>query len=125
MTGHTTARSLGRLGLAAAAALAAVSLTACGPAFDNTVFDKAFHDSCVGSASANNPAATAEAYCTCVMTQLDKVPVEQRKALTPTSQPVTDAETMCSAQVQGSAPAATNDTGAAPAATPPPSNSGM
>ena len=95
---------------------AAASLTACGPPDYNalgTVFDKSMHDGCVSTASKNNPAALAEAYCSCVVTQLDLVPPQQRIGLNASSPQVTTAMTTCNAQVQ-TAPA-TNDTTVPPA----------
>jgi hypothetical protein len=108
--------------LTIAGVFAAASLCACGAPDYNAMgvaYDKNVHDSCVSTASKSNPAAMAETYCSCVVTQLDKLPVQQRLALSPTSQQVTDAAATCNAQVAGP-PAATNDT-AAPA----PSNAGM
>jgi hypothetical protein len=92
---HTrTAKSIG---LASAAALAALSLAACGSgggnaaansagsAFDASFtasFDKSTHDSCVSSASQHGATAdVAEKYCTCVVTELDKLSVQDRMAL--------------------------------------------
>ena len=96
-------------------------MAGCGPAFDNAMgaaYDKKVHDDCVTTASTNNPAALAEAYCSCVVVQLDKLTVQQRMALTPTSPEIHDAAATCNAQVQATAP--TNDVSA-----PPPSNAGM
>jgi len=82
--------------MAIAAGLAALSLTACGPSggnatnsfsgsFDasfNASFDKSTHDSCVTSASQHGAAAdVAEKYCTCVVTELDKLSVSDKMAL--------------------------------------------
>ena len=113
MNVHSTA---GRFALAIAAALAAAaSLTACGPPDYNalgTVFDKSMHDGCVSTASKNNPAALAEAYCSCVVTQLDQVPPQTRIGLNASSPQVTNAMSTCNEQVQASP--ATNDTAAPP-----------
>ena len=113
MNVNSTAR---RLALATVAALAAAaSLTACGPPDYNalgTVFDKSMHDGCVSTASKNNPAPLAEAYCSCVVTQLDQVPPQQRVGLNASSPQVTNAMSTCNAQVQASPP--TNDMTAPP-----------
>jgi|HubBroStandDraft_1064217.scaffolds.fasta_scaffold1188525_2 hypothetical protein len=77
-----TAKSLAG---AIAAALAIFGLTACGQAFDksfNAAFDKKTHDSCVTSATQRGAAAdVAEKYCTCVVTELDKLSVPDKMSL--------------------------------------------
>jgi hypothetical protein len=80
MRRHT--RTATSFGLALGAALAALSLTACGGQSDaafNTQFDKSTHDSCVSTATTNgHPADVAEKYCTCVV---DKLSVADKMAL--------------------------------------------
>ncbi|HEX3917993.1 MAG TPA: hypothetical protein VHW60_11705 [Caulobacteraceae bacterium] len=120
----------GRVGLAVAAMLTAGWLAGCGKMDDNALsatFDKSMHDSCVSTATGKGaPAAAAEAYCSCVVTQLDAVPISQRMTLSPTSDKITSAENVCNAQVSGSGtpPAATNDTTVVPPAPAPATNSG-
>jgi hypothetical protein len=83
MRRHT--RTATSLGLALGAALAGLSLAACGGQSDtqfNTQFDKSTHDSCVSTATGNgHPADVAEKYCTCVVGQLDKLSVADKMAL--------------------------------------------
>jgi hypothetical protein len=82
--------------LAAAATAGLLCQAACGPSggnstnalgasFDtsfNASFDKSTHDSCVTSASEHGAAAdVAEKYCTCVVTELDKLSVQDKLAL--------------------------------------------
>jgi hypothetical protein len=129
MDNQLGALRLGRVGLAVAATLAAGWLAGCGKIDDNALsatFDKSMHDSCVSTATGKGaPAAAAEAYCSCVVTQLDAVPISQRMTLSPTSDKITSAENVCNAQVAGtSTPAASNDTTAVPAAPAPATNSG-
>ena len=67
---------------------------------NGAVFDKGVHDSCVTSAVAKGAMpAKAEAYCTCVVGELDQVPVSGRVRLTPQSDAVTHAEAVCNARI--------------------------
>jgi hypothetical protein len=121
MFGRLSVAKAARIGLMAGGALALAGLGACGAQFDNSMsasFDKSMHDSCVSTATGQGaPAATAEQYCSCVVTQLDKVPIQQRVSLSPTSQPVSDAMTTCKTQVAGAmAPTAPTNDAAGPAA---------
>jgi hypothetical protein len=68
---------------------------------DGAVFDKNLHDSCFSTASAKGGPAAAETYCSCIVVQLDQVPVQQRIALSATSDEVTHAESYCNAQASG------------------------
>src|SRR5579863_7070345 len=99
----STVRSLaGRVGLLAAAAVGAMSLASCGPPdlnAMNTAYDTTLKNGCVTEASKTNPAATADAYCSCVTAQLDQIPIQQRIKFTPASNEVTAAMTTCQASV--------------------------
>jgi hypothetical protein len=104
-----------RAAVIGASTAALLGLAACGqPAFDNsfnTSFDKTTHDSCVPSAVKHGAsAADAETYCSCVVTQLDKLTVQQKMALNANSPELQQAATTCNAQ----SPAA--NAAAAPAA---------
>jgi len=78
-------RTVTSFGATVAAVLACLSLSGCGPAFDksfNASFDKKTHDSCITTATQRGAAAdVAEAYCTCVVTQLDKLSVADKMSL--------------------------------------------
>jgi hypothetical protein len=130
MDNHFSGLRAGRVGLAVVATLAAGWLAGCGKIDDNALsatFDKSMHDSCVSTASAKPgvQVSAAEAYCSCVVTQLDAIPIAQRMTLSPTSDKITSAENVCNAQVAGTAtPAASNDTTTPPAMPAPATNSG-
>jgi hypothetical protein len=65
----------------------------------NAGLDRSLHDSCVSAATEHGaPADAAERYCTCVVRELDKLSVAQRKALTPSSPKVTAAARLCQAK---------------------------
>src|SRR5262249_6794697 len=81
-----------------ALAAAALGLAACGQGGDSNAFkasfDKGFnesfnrsvHDSCVTTASSGGASASVvETYCSCLVTELDKVPIDQRMKLNPSS----------------------------------------
>jgi hypothetical protein len=95
-------RGISRFWAAAALSLA-LALAACGkpgdPAYDNAfnaAFDKTTHDTCVPSAEAHGAAAeTAEAYCTCVVKQLDDLPVAQKEKLNGSSPELAQAAAAC------------------------------
>jgi hypothetical protein len=122
-----------RAALIGASTVALIGLAACGqPAFDNsfnTSFDKTTHDSCVPSAVQHGAsAADAETYCTCVVTQLNKLTVQQKMALNANSPELQQAATTCNAQTStpaanaAAAPGADNDApmgGATPPASAP------
>lgn len=115
MNHQTLASRAARAGLMGAAAVALIGLAACGqPAFDNSFnasFDKSTHDSCVKSATGGGvPAATAETYCSCFVSQLDKLTVQQKLALKGDSPALVAAENACKSTVTGGA-----DNSAAPA----------
>src|ERR1700722_13656696 len=104
MRQHTrTATSLGL-------ALAALSLAACGGQSDtqfNASFDKSTHDSCVTSASTHGLAAPqAEAYCTCVVKELDRLSTQDKMTLALHQEKMTAVAQTCVAQMNGSSPAA-------------------
>jgi len=97
-----------RLGALMIALAAAGALASCGqPAFDNsfnTQFDKSTHDSCLPSAVQNGAApAAAEAYCSCVVTELDKLTVQQKMALNASSPEIKTAATACISKIQAAA----------------------
>jgi hypothetical protein len=106
-------RTATTISAAIAAALAALSLTACGPSggngtnsvsssFDasfNASFDKTTHDSCVTSASEHGAAAdVAEKYCTCVVTELDKLSVQDKMGLAAHQEKLQAAAAACKPQ---------------------------
>jgi hypothetical protein len=106
---HT--RNSTSLGLAITAALAALSLTACGGQSDaqfNASFDKSTHDSCVTTATQHVSAAAAETYCTCVVKQLDQYSVADKMALPIHQEKLQAAASVCNAQLSGGTPAASN-----------------
>jgi hypothetical protein len=99
MRGNLVGSLTGRLGLLAVSALAAASLAACGgEAAMNSAYDKNFHDSCVTAAAQGGSNAIAETYCSCVVTQLDKIPISQRVSLKPDSDQVNQAVNTCKTQ---------------------------
>lgn len=71
-------------------------------AFDkgfNQTFDKSTHDSCVSSATTHGATPdVAETYCSCVVTQLDKLSVDQRMKLQPSSPELQTAAEACKPQ---------------------------
>ena len=117
-TGVLTRRSLR---LAGVALFAAAALAGCGQIGGNDAnstfnqsfnasFDKSTHDTCVSSATGNGaPAATAQTYCSCVVTQLDKLTVQQKMALNANSPELTQAAATCKAELT-STPADTMNT---------------
>jgi hypothetical protein len=120
---HTrTARSIG---LASAAALAALSLSACGSggggnaaansagsAFDTSVdasFDKSLHDSCVTSfTSKGGPADKAEPYCACVVKEADKLSTQDKLTLGMHQDKMEAMAQTCIAQITGPTAPASN-----------------
>jgi hypothetical protein len=89
------------------AALASVGVAGCGNKdFDNsfnTSFDKSTHDSCVPSAVQHGaPPDGAERYCTCVVKELDKLSVQQKMSLSPTSPEISNAASACVGQLTAS-----------------------
>lgn len=96
-------------GVAVAAALAALSLTACGGQSDaqfNAAFDKSTHDSCVTSAGSHGlPAAQVEAYCTCFVKEADKLSVPDKMALPAHEEKITAMAQTCLPLMTGAAPA--------------------
>ena len=103
-----------RLGLAGVAAIALACLVGCGQGGNSTSdqsvnaqFDKTMHDSCVSSATVNGTVvAGAEGYCSCFVTQLDKLTATQKLALKPDSPEVQQAAATCKAQFPPPATAA-------------------
>lgn len=110
-------RKASTLGLAIGAALAALSLAACGGSSDaqfNAAFDKSTHDSCVSSAGTHGmPADQAETYCSCIVKQFAPLSVSEKMALPTHQDKMTAAAQACIAQMSG---------GAAPAAQAAPTN---
>src|SRR5262249_8312005 len=110
--GRSVTRFEAAVGTAALFVAAGMMLTACGPAtnsaykaaFDksfNDTFDRTMHDSCGRSATAHGAAADlSERFCSCVVTELDKLTVEQRMKLAATSPEVAAAEATCKARIQ-------------------------
>jgi hypothetical protein len=95
----------GRLGAVALLALASTGLASCGgPEFDkafNQSFDKSTHDSCVSSAIAHQASSdVAERYCTCFVSQLQGLSVQEKMNLSRTPEKMTNAAAFCRAQVQ-------------------------
>jgi hypothetical protein len=107
---QTVAARAARTLLACLATAAAIGLTACGPAFDNsfnTAFDKKTHDSCLPAAQQHGAtAAQAEAYCSCVVAQLDKLSVQQKMGLNGNSPELQQAANACNAQPAANATSA-------------------
>ena len=68
-----------------AVAIVALALAGCDQkAFEkqfNASFDKSTHDGCVKSATGRGAPEAVEAYCTCVVGQLDKYSVQERMKL--------------------------------------------
>jgi hypothetical protein len=107
----------GRLRLAGLAAIAVASLAGCGQIGGNSAnstfsqsfnasFEKSTHDSCVTSATGGGaPASTAETYCSCIVTQLEPLTVQQKLALNASSPEVAQAAATCKAELTA-APAA-------------------
>jgi hypothetical protein len=102
-------------GAIAAAVLAALTVTTSGraagdtggqttqsPASDasyNAAFDKSTHDSCLKAATSHGAASdTADRYCNCVVSELDKLTAQQED-LTPSSPELQSAQTTCKAQL--------------------------
>ncbi len=114
MRQHTRTTSLG---LAIGAAVAALSLSACGGSSDarfNAAFDKSTHDSCVSSAGTHGmPADQAETYCSCIVKQFAPLSVQDKMALPTHQDKMTAAAQTCIAQMSG---------GAAPASQAAPAN---
>jgi len=69
------------------------------PAYDkafNAAFDKSTHDSCVPSAVAHGASPeAAESYCTCVVKELDNLPVARKQALNGSSPELSNAAADC------------------------------
>ena len=113
----------GRSCLSILAAAGLVGLAACGPsgggansaasgqsfsqamhaAFDkrfNEAFAKSAHDSCISSSTAHGATpGQAEQYCTCVVTQLAPLSVQEKQQLSPSSDKFTQIRELCRAQV--------------------------
>jgi hypothetical protein len=68
-----------------AVAIVALALAGCDQkAFEksfNASFEKSTHDGCIRTATGRGPADQVEAYCTCVVTQLDKYTVQEKMKL--------------------------------------------
>jgi hypothetical protein len=90
-------------GAASLALMLLAALAACGkpgdPAYDkafNAAFDKSTHDSCVPSAVAHGASPeAAESYCTCVVKELDNLPVARKQALNGSSPELSNAAADC------------------------------
>jgi hypothetical protein len=68
---------------------------------DPAAFDKSIHDSCLPSAVSHGAAPdVAERYCSCAVSELDKLPVSKRLSLGPSSPEVTNAMETCAQQVR-------------------------
>ena len=111
-------RAAKSIGLAGAAALAALSLAGCGPggggnaaansassAFDASAdasFDKSLHDSCVTSfTSKGGPADKAEPYCSCVVKEADKLSMQDKLTLGMHQDKMEAMAQTCIAQITG------------------------
>ncbi len=73
----------------------------------NQAFDKSLHDSCVKSAVGNSaPPDAAERYCSCMVSQLQGLPVSEKQSLNPSSDKLRAAADHCKASITPATPAA-------------------
>jgi hypothetical protein len=106
MTGRRSGLTLARLGVGLLFLLAAGCLAGCDQKGFVEGFNKSFdpkvHDGCVKAATEKRDAATAERYCSCVVTQLDKLSPWDRVTLDPKSDKAQAAINYCNAQLDAS-----------------------
>jgi hypothetical protein len=103
-------KNSGGLKLALAMAVASLGLSGCDQfqkGFDkgfNEKWEAKTHDDCLqGAMKAGAQAPLAEAYCSCVVKQLDPLPVSQKMSLKLDDPAVKQAETTCAAQAKAAA----------------------